>query len=102
MKPSRPASPAPTRPRPALWTRDEELWFEDGNLILRAGEVEFKVYQGPLAAHSPVFDDMLSLPQPDGEPVYKERSLCPVVNLSDSPEDLRHFLRTFVCGRTLR
>ncbi|RDX48948.1 hypothetical protein OH76DRAFT_615120 [Lentinus brumalis] len=43
--------------------RDEELWFEDGTIVLVAGHVEFKVYVRPLIEHSPVFRDMLSLPQ---------------------------------------
>ncbi|OJT06025.1 hypothetical protein TRAPUB_3123 [Trametes pubescens] len=44
--------------------KDEELWFEDGTLILIARDVKFRIYKGPLIAHSPVFKDMLSLPQP--------------------------------------
>ncbi|KAH9925593.1 uncharacterized protein BXZ73DRAFT_103130 [Epithele typhae] len=79
MKPSRPATPLPSRIRVEP---DKELWFADGNLVLVARDVEFRVYQGPLAAHSPIFKDMLSLPQP-GEsetgshsPTFDEVSAC--------------------------
>ncbi|KAI0370987.1 hypothetical protein BV20DRAFT_966095 [Pilatotrama ljubarskyi] len=83
--------------------RDGELWFEDGNLVLVAGDVEFKVYRGPLIAHSLVFTDMLSLPQPAGAD-HSERTerTCPVIPLHDSPDDLRHVLRVFVPGSSLR
>ncbi|KAI0742511.1 hypothetical protein C8Q80DRAFT_1188920 [Daedaleopsis nitida] len=107
MKHSRPASPTlvvTAGERSYTDTkRDDEFWFQDGNLLLVTQDVEFRVYQGPLIAHSPVFKDMLSLPQP--EPPRYERegsSSCPTVHLSDSPEDLRHFLRVFVSGKALR
>ncbi|RPD58548.1 hypothetical protein L226DRAFT_466512 [Lentinus tigrinus ALCF2SS1-7] len=73
-------------------TRDEEFWFDDGSIILIARNVEFRVYKGLLADHSPVFRDMFSLPQPpisEGE----LETPCPVVHLSDSAEDVRCLLR---------
>ncbi|KAI0632740.1 hypothetical protein C8Q77DRAFT_1218231 [Trametes polyzona] len=104
----REAVPAPTAPR-----KDEELWFEDGTLILVARDVKFRIYRGPLIAHSPVFKDMLSLPQPTGTVAVggnekvatirdEEDGSCPVIPLPDSPEDLRHFLRVLTPGRALR
>ena len=87
---------------------DEEFWFEDGNLILVAGNVKFRVYQGPLIAHSPVIKDTLSLPQPAEEPpcyAHHEAPSCPIIPLTDSPHDLRHFLRVFLSnssGKTVR
>ncbi|KAI8992828.1 hypothetical protein BD414DRAFT_482339 [Trametes punicea] len=84
--------------------RDTELWFDDGSLVLVAGDVEFKVYRGPLIAHSPFFKDLFSLPQPaERERSGHEGELpCPVVPLYDSPDDLRHVLRVFVPGHSLR
>ncbi|KAI0752020.1 hypothetical protein C8Q74DRAFT_1211638 [Fomes fomentarius] len=78
--------------------RDEELWMEDGNLILVTASVQFRVYRGPLIGQSLVFRDMLSLPQPAEHPASKHSSCadcipCITIPLSDSPEDLRHFLR---------
>ncbi|KAI0826509.1 hypothetical protein BC628DRAFT_1320092 [Trametes gibbosa] len=99
-------SPSVDLERPALVQsssikRDSELWFDDGNLVLVAGDVEFKVYRGPLIAHSPIFKDMLSLPQPGGQDRSSEDA-CPVIPLHDSVDDLRHALRVFVPGYTLR
>ncbi|KAH9886911.1 hypothetical protein C8Q73DRAFT_657461 [Cubamyces lactineus] len=73
--------------------RDEEFWYEDGTIDLVAGNVIFRVYKGVLAEHSAVFKDMFSLPQPPSE---SSSSQCPVVYLSDSPEDLRHVLRVLM------
>ncbi|KAI0370990.1 hypothetical protein BV20DRAFT_966098 [Pilatotrama ljubarskyi] len=101
-----PKDAGPPSPQP-----DENFWLEDGNLTLIAGNVEFKVYKGPLVANSPVFRDMLSLPQPDktdgafGSPGIS-RCTCgyapALVHVSDSPEDLRHLLRVLVPGKTPR
>ncbi|KAI0370988.1 hypothetical protein BV20DRAFT_943153 [Pilatotrama ljubarskyi] len=90
--------------------KDDELWFEDGNLILVTRDIKFRIYKGPLVAHSPVFKDMLSLPQPPTatlKPVGVEMDdsgdgSCAVVPLPDSPEDIRHFLRVLIPGQTLR
>ena len=83
---------------------DDEFWMEDGNLVLIARDVEFRVYKGPLIANSPVFKDMLSLPQPEGS--SSSRCTCghapALVHVSDSPEDLRHLLRALVPGKTPR
>ncbi|KAJ7221392.1 hypothetical protein GGX14DRAFT_388571 [Mycena pura] len=54
-----------TKPRVPL--RVQELWFSDGTIVLQAGNSQFRVYQGILAARSPVFKDMLSVPQPEPE-----------------------------------
>lgn len=44
--------------------RDQEFWYADGNIILLARDIEFRVYKCLLAENSPVFRDMFSLPQP--------------------------------------
>ncbi|KAI0669074.1 hypothetical protein C8Q78DRAFT_978509 [Trametes maxima] len=75
-------------------TRDNEFWFEDGNVIVVAGNVEFRVFKGILADHSPVMRDMFSLPQPRSESSQVSVVLpCPVVDVTDAPEDIRHILR---------
>ncbi|KAI0632736.1 hypothetical protein C8Q77DRAFT_1196281 [Trametes polyzona] len=93
----------PVTPQP-----DDEFWFEDGNLILIAGDVEFKVYKGPLVANSPVFRDMFSLPQPlyTDEAESGSRSQCTsdayalVHVVADHPQDLKQLLRALVPGST--
>ncbi|KAI0703096.1 hypothetical protein C8Q76DRAFT_801946 [Earliella scabrosa] len=83
---------------PQAHKKDEEFWFEDGNIILVAADIKFRVYRGLLAAHSPVFHDMFSLPQPatrtDADACHDDT--CPVVHLTDAPEDLRHILRAYM------
>ncbi|EIW57011.1 uncharacterized protein TRAVEDRAFT_99074, partial [Trametes versicolor FP-101664 SS1] len=82
-------------------TKDLEFWFEDGNVILVAQDYEFRVFKGVLAHHSSVFRDMFSLSRPiSAAPVESSAVVdaCLVVHLSDSPEDLRHILRTYLPG----
>lgn len=77
--------------------KDEEFWFQDGSVILVAGDVQFKVYQGVLATHSPVFKDMFSLPQPASTSTSSGTSICPaVVHLTDHPADVREVLRVLL------
>lgn len=73
--------------------RDEEFWFEDGNLILLAKDVAFRVFKGLLAAQSSIFAGMCTASSPDDDETYEG---CPVVQLFDSPEDLRHLLRILI------
>ncbi len=76
--------------------RDRELWYEDGNISLVAGNTEFRVFKGILADHSPVFKDMFSLPQPPNPAPSQASEACPVVHLTDSPEEVRHLLRVCI------
>ncbi|KAJ6500870.1 hypothetical protein C8R45DRAFT_82677 [Mycena sanguinolenta] len=71
-------------------TRVEELWFEDGGLVVQAGQSLFRVSRGVLAARSSVFKDMLVFTQPpDAETIDG----CPVVRLPDSAEDVTCLFR---------
>ncbi|KAJ7610470.1 hypothetical protein FB45DRAFT_700290, partial [Roridomyces roridus] len=74
---------------PAL-TRVEDLWFEDSGLIIQAGDSLFRVSGSVLAARSPIFRDMLAIPQPEDQP---KMDGCPIVVLPDSAEDTEYFLR---------
>ncbi|KAI0742514.1 hypothetical protein C8Q80DRAFT_1273169 [Daedaleopsis nitida] len=86
-----------------LYHRDSEFWFENGNLTLIARDVEFRVWKAPLAAHSLVFRDMFSLPQPEAETGQGSSSpTTPIIHLSESPDELRQCLRVFFPGKTLR
>ncbi|KAJ7700676.1 hypothetical protein B0H17DRAFT_925098 [Mycena rosella] len=75
----------PSEPR-----RVEDLWFEDGNLVLQAGNSQFRVYGGLLAARSPIFQDMLSFPQPPDSELVEG---CPLVRLPDAEIDVTHFFK---------
>ncbi|KAJ7749696.1 hypothetical protein B0H16DRAFT_869645 [Mycena metata] len=70
--------------------RDADLWFLDGNLIVQSELLSFRIYGGLLANESPIFKDMLSIPQPANEAKIDG---CPVVYLHDDPRDLKCFLR---------
>ncbi|KAF5347591.1 hypothetical protein D9756_010707 [Leucocoprinus leucothites] len=86
------ASPNPTiTPVPELdELRRDDVWFEDGNLILQTDNALFRVYSGLLAARSSVFKDMLAFPPPlEGNFTHDN---CPVVRIYDSTQDVRFFL----------
>lgn len=90
----------------SLRKRDQEFWYGDGNVILLAGNVEFRVYQGLLAEKSFVFRDMLSLPQPPvpstSTAPLADASCQATVHLSDSAEDIRHMLRVIMPKKNTR
>ena len=70
---------------------DHGVWYQDGTVVLRAQSMTFRVYKGVLAQYSPVFRDMLRLPQALTEEYYDD---CPLVELAgDEPFDLCHLLR---------
>lgn len=67
-------------------------WFDDGNIIIRAGNKRFKVWKSVLSAHSVVFHDMFSLPQPAGA--------VDEVTLTDDPDVLQCMLSSLCCGKS--
>ncbi|KAI1795394.1 hypothetical protein LXA43DRAFT_992563 [Ganoderma leucocontextum] len=81
--------------------RDAEFWFSDGTVILVAKNVEFRIYGGLLANYSSVFKAMFAEQHPFRlMPINEHQSFpCPVVQLTDSPEDLRHILPVYVSRR---
>ncbi|KAJ7612167.1 hypothetical protein FB45DRAFT_1065530 [Roridomyces roridus] len=81
-------APAATQQIPVQ--RVEEIWFPDGNLVIQAGSSLFRVYRGVLAARSPVFQDMLSFPQPPDSELVEG---CPLVHLTDWEMEVRLFLK---------
>ncbi|KAJ7142088.1 hypothetical protein C8R43DRAFT_1109255 [Mycena crocata] len=73
--------------------RVQELWFQDGNLVIQAGKSLFRVYRGILATHSPVFEDMLSFPQPPDSELVDG---CPLVRLPDASNEVAVFLKALL------
>ncbi|EIW56959.1 uncharacterized protein TRAVEDRAFT_99981, partial [Trametes versicolor FP-101664 SS1] len=73
--------------------RDAEFWLDDGNLVLIARNTGFRIYRGLLAAQSEVFRDMFASSSPSTGECHDG---CPVVYMSDSPEDLRRLLRVIL------
>ncbi|KAJ6452656.1 hypothetical protein C8R45DRAFT_1193756 [Mycena sanguinolenta] len=76
-----------TNSAPQDLVREESLWFSvQKPFVLHL----FRVFPGISAAKSPVFQDMLSFPQPQNGESYDG---CPLVHLPDSAADMTHFLK---------
>ena len=75
--------------------RDEDMWFPDGTVVLRAEHTLFRVYGGILSRASPIFKDMFSIGQLQSDNSHAETyEGCPVVVMAgDSVVDMRNFLR---------
>ncbi|KAJ6447454.1 hypothetical protein C8R47DRAFT_1031328, partial [Mycena vitilis] len=74
--------------------RVDALWFPDGNIVLSAHGVLFRVFKGILAARSPVFAEMLRPAEADMDKMDQEMlDGCPVLHLDDSPADAMYFLK---------
>ncbi|TRM56195.1 hypothetical protein BD626DRAFT_466797 [Schizophyllum amplum] len=81
----------------AALNKVEDLWFPDGNVIIRVGDRVCRVYKGFLASQSSVLADMFSIPQPPhGEDMMHGTDVMdalPVVALPDPQEEVTHWLR---------
>ncbi|KAJ7663269.1 hypothetical protein DFH06DRAFT_346759 [Mycena polygramma] len=70
--------------------RANQLWFEDGGIIVKAETTLFRLSRGVLIIQSPIFADLFSLPQPrDAETMDG----CAVVNIPDAAADATVFFR---------
>ncbi|PIL26499.1 hypothetical protein GSI_12257 [Ganoderma sinense ZZ0214-1] len=70
--------------------RHPEIWYDDGNLVLVAGQFAFRIYRGLIAGQSTVFSDLFASSTSSLDETFEE---CPVIHLFDSPQDLVHLLR---------
>jgi len=75
--------------------RHEDLWFDDGNIVIIAENIGFRVYRGILSKKSELFKDLFTLPQPEGSEAIDG---CPVVRLQDSAADWGRFLSALFDG----
>ncbi|KAI0341195.1 hypothetical protein BDW22DRAFT_1333230 [Trametopsis cervina] len=77
-------------------TRDTQLWYRDGTVVLQAERKLFKVYAGILSRASPVFRDMFALgsshstSEAGRSEMYEGRPL--VATAGDTAADMRAFL----------
>ncbi|KAK0436374.1 hypothetical protein EV421DRAFT_1120437 [Armillaria borealis] len=78
-------------------TISDAFWFEDGNIVLIAANVAFKVHRGQLSRHSEVFEGLFDLPQPPEE-VDDIYDGTPFVELHDSAQDVGYFLGALYDG----
>ena len=72
--------------------RSEDFWYEDGNIVLIAQEVAFKVHRSILSRSSEVFRDMFAAAHPDPPEPFSILTECPVVHLSDTADEIKIFL----------
>ncbi|KAJ6466860.1 hypothetical protein C8R45DRAFT_876618 [Mycena sanguinolenta] len=80
---------------PAKRQRTEEeltrsdIWHDDGSVVLQVESTLFRVHWGVICLHSTFFRDMRDIPQPPDQP---KLAGCPVIELHDSAEDVKHLL----------
>ncbi|KAL1700917.1 hypothetical protein EV121DRAFT_213190 [Schizophyllum commune] len=67
-----------------------DIWFDDGNIVLQAENVQFRFFKGILAAYSPFFRDVFSVPQPTVGADLVEG--CPVLRLQEKAADVNYML----------
>jgi hypothetical protein len=85
---------APKRRRPGE-ILDEDVYFEDGNVVLSAKDdndnlVYFQVHKSILAKQSAIFNDTFSLPCVSVVERYND---LPLLHLHDNAEELKRFLQ---------
>jgi hypothetical protein len=81
---------------PDKFERSSEVWYEDGNVIIRAESTLFRVHRSILSAHSPVLRNSLASLS-DVYPSIIDG--CPVLSLVDSAMDTSHFLKAMIDRR---
>ena len=81
---------------PDIGERCEELWFDDGNVIVAAKEKAFKIHRGVLMRRSEVFKELLS----DNAIAHLHEKLdgFPVLRLEDEGVDLHDLLNAIYDG----
>ncbi|KAJ7624049.1 hypothetical protein DFH06DRAFT_1008670 [Mycena polygramma] len=80
-------------PPSSVLTRADGLWFEDCGLVIQAETTLFRVSRDYLALQSPVFRDMILLPQPKDAHMMDG---CPVVVLPDRADDVTFLLKALL------
>ncbi|KAF7353916.1 BTB domain-containing protein [Mycena venus] len=85
-----PSPSSPVGSESTVPQRVQNLWFDDGNIVIQAGNALYRVYRGALASRSSVFQDMISFPQPPEAELVEG---CPFVELPDPEVDVTPFLR---------
>ncbi|RPD55047.1 hypothetical protein L227DRAFT_510624 [Lentinus tigrinus ALCF2SS1-6] len=96
------SSPHPLQRDPTP-SRDADIWLEDGNLVLIAGDTAFRVHKSQLSRHSDVFNGLLGMPQHLVDDVIPPSLAdmcdgCTVIHLSDTAYDIKRLLHALYDG----
>ena len=73
--------------------KDEEVWMDDGNIIVSGGtnpRTMFKCHRSILSTRSDIFSDVFTLPASSANELYEG---LPVVHLPDAAADVKQLLR---------
>ncbi|KAJ7122635.1 hypothetical protein C8R43DRAFT_1076340 [Mycena crocata] len=84
-----PSSEAERRPSLPTLDRHASLWYPDGNLIIRAGSHEFRVFRGILTKQSVYFADVLCAVELS---THDTSEGCSVLTLPYSGPEMAYFL----------
>ncbi|KAI0350435.1 hypothetical protein OH77DRAFT_1489151 [Trametes cingulata] len=78
--------------------QDADLWFEDGSIVVVAGNTGYRVHTSLLTRFSPIFRDMMVMPPPPDAPAVQG---VPLVHVPDSAHDFKCLLRAIYEPRRL-
>lgn len=78
--------------------RSDAIWFDDGNIVLQAERMQFRVHCGVLIKYSGVFRDMFDVGHPGSQSEATVDGV-PVVHLHDSQMDVEWILRALYGDR---
>ena len=71
--------------------RDQDLWFDDGNVVFIAQSVAFRVHKSVMSRHSDVFTGLFAIPQPSDSEDTHSFDGVPSVHVSDTSYDFQQF-----------
>lgn len=72
--------------------RCEELWFDDGNLVIQAGDTQYRVHRSILSKKSVFFNDLKAVAQSSTTSAEGTVEGCPVIELQDDVESVEYML----------
>lgn len=76
--------------------RSQEIWFDNGDLILHADDALFRVHSSILSKHSLTLDGIIRTANKIEEDMYEG---CPVIRMQDTGLDLSALLRAMYTPR---
>ncbi|EIN14657.1 hypothetical protein PUNSTDRAFT_140893 [Punctularia strigosozonata HHB-11173 SS5] len=82
---------------PPVVANSLDVWYLDGNVVLQAENLRFRVHKSILSKHSHVFRDLFLLATPSDAPVEEG---CPVVTIHDAEESTEHALKALYGQRS--